>query len=87
MPKQPILSAPKREGSYPDRDLDCQMAIESAFRTVADYAGAAGWTEQEVADALIELAHNHWFALDAKDRMFEDAAGVVIRKAKTSPLH
>ena len=63
------------------------MAIVSGFRTVADNAGAAGWTEQEVADALIQLAHNHWFALDAKDRMFKEAAGVPIRKAKTSPLH
>jgi len=87
MPKQRFLAAPKREGPYPDRELDCQMAIESAFRSVADTAGAAGWSDQEVAHALIELAHNHWFALDAKDRMFEDAAGVLIPKAKTSLLH
>lgn len=87
MPKQPIFAAPKREGSYPDRDLDCQMAIESAFRTVADCARAAGWTEQEVADALIELAHNHWLALDAKARMFDEASGVVIRKAKPEAVH
>lgn len=85
MPKRSFFTAPKREGPYPDRDLDCQLAIESAFRSVADSAGAAGWTEQEVADALIELAHNHWFALDAKDRMFDEAVGVVIRKA--NPLH
>jgi len=87
MSKPPTFAAPKREGSYPDRDLDCQMAIENAFRTVAESAGAAGWTEQEIADALIELAHNHWFALDAKDRMFNETAGVVIRKPKSPPLH
>ncbi|NRQ18934.1 hypothetical protein [Ensifer sesbaniae] len=63
------------------------MAIEFAFRSVADCAEAAGWTEREVADALIELAHNHWFALEATDRMFEEAAGAIIRKAKSSPLH
>lgn len=87
MPKQPMFAAPRREGSYPDRDLDCQMAIENAFKAVADTAGHAGWSEQEIADALIELAHNHWFALDAADRMFEEVAGVLIRKAKSSPLH
>ncbi|MBD9524454.1 hypothetical protein IB262_31715 [Ensifer sp. ENS02] len=87
MPKPPILSSPKRGGAYPDRDLDCQMAIEEFFRTVAEKAQVAGWSEREVADALIELAHHHWFALDAKDRMFEDAAGVIIRRPKMSPVH
>lgn len=87
MPKQPMFAAPKREGSYPDRNLDCQMAIENAFRTMADCAVAAGWTEQEVTDALIELAHNHWFALDARDRMFEEAVGAVIRRAKPAAVH
>ncbi|WP_104668181.1 hypothetical protein [Ensifer adhaerens] len=87
MPKQPTFAPPKRESAYPDRDLDCQMAIEFAFRSVADCAEAAGWAEREVADALIELAHNHWFALDAKDKMFEESGGVIIRKAKSSPVH
>jgi len=50
-------------------------------------AGDAGWSEQEIANALIELAHHHWFAIDAKDRMFEEVAGVLIQKAKSSLLH
>lgn len=87
MPKPPIFSSPKRDGAYPDRDLDCQMAMEDIFRAVAEQAQGAGWSELEVADALIELAHNHWFAQDAKDRMFEDAAGVIIWKPKASPVH
>ncbi|SFH27315.1 hypothetical protein [Ensifer sp. OV372] len=87
MPKQPMFSPPKRAGAYPDRDLDCQMAMEEIFRAVAEEAQAAGWSEREIADALIELAHNHWFALDAQDHMFEEAAGAVIRKQKCSPLH
>lgn len=87
MPKHPNFLSPKRAGSYPDRDLDCQMAMEDVFRTVAEYGHAAGWSEREVAEALIELAHNNWFALDARDRMFEEAAGVVIRKAKPAAVH
>ncbi len=87
MPKQPIFSAPKRGEAYPDRDLDCQMAMEEMFRAVAEEAQAAGWSEREVAVALIELAHNHWFALDFKDRMFDEAAGVLLRKAKPAAVH
>ncbi|OCP00984.1 hypothetical protein BBX50_07390 [Ensifer sp. LC11] len=69
-------------GSYPERELDCQLAIEDVFRTVAEYAEAAGWDEREVARALIELAHNHWSALDAKERMLEEAAGAFVRRPK-----
>ncbi|MEI3853584.1 MULTISPECIES: hypothetical protein [unclassified Ensifer] len=87
MPKRSILSTPKRTGLYPHRDLDCQLAIEDVFQTLAERAEAAGWTDREVANALIELAHNHWFALDAKDRMFEEAAGAIIRKANPSAIH
>lgn len=87
MAKHPRFLSPKRPGSYPDRDLDCQLAMEDVFGTLAEYGQAAGWTEREVAAALIELARNYWFALDARDRMFEEAAGMVIRKPKPSPIH
>lgn len=66
MAKHPRYVSPKSTGLYPDRDLDCQMAMEDVFQSVAEYGEAAGWTEREVADALIELAHNRWFMLDAK---------------------
>ncbi|HEV7319411.1 MAG TPA: hypothetical protein VGO04_12480 [Ensifer sp.] len=82
MAKHPRFLSPKRPGSYSDRDLDCQTAIEDVFKTIADYAVAAGWAEREVASALIELAHNHWFALDARDRMLEQAADTNTRKSK-----
>ncbi|MGN7879364.1 hypothetical protein [Sinorhizobium sp. Sb3] len=51
------------------------------------FNGPANTHLDEVADALIELAHNHWFALDAKDRMFDEAAGVLLRKAKPAAVH
>ncbi|MBD9650335.1 hypothetical protein IB267_18500 [Ensifer sp. ENS09] len=86
MAKHPRFLSSKRAGSYPDRDLDCQMAMEDVFQSVAEYGEAAGWTEREVAEALIELAHNRWFMLNAKEKMFEEGAGAIIRKAK-APLH
>ena len=87
MAKHPRYVSPKQSGLYPDRDLDCQMAMEDVFQSVAEYGEAAGWSEREVADALIELAHNRWFMLDAKEKMFEEGAGMIIRKDRTSPLH
>jgi len=87
MPKSSIFASPKRKDSYPDRDLDCQLALEEIFHAVVEEAEDAGWSEREVCDALIELAHNHWLAVDAKDTMFEDAVGVILRKPKAPPLH
>ncbi|MFK0276338.1 hypothetical protein ACIQUG_21890 [Ensifer sp. NPDC090286] len=86
MAKHPRFLSSKRTGSYPDRDLECQLAMEDVFQSVAEYGEAAGWTEREVAEALIELAHNRWFMLNAKEKMFEEGAGAIIRKAK-APLH
>lgn len=82
MTKNPRFLSPKRVGSYPERELVCQLAIEDVFRTVAEYAEAAGWDEREVARTLIDLAHNHWFALNAKDGMLEEAASPPLRKPK-----
>ena len=87
MLKSSIFASPKRKDSYPDRDLDCQLALEEIFHALVEEAEDAGWSEREVCDALIELAHNHWLALDAKDMMFEDAAGVILRKPKAPALH
>ncbi|HEV7305253.1 hypothetical protein [Ensifer sp.] len=81
MAKHPKFISPKRTGAYPQRDLDCQLAIADVFQTVAEYAEASGWPEHEVADALIELAHNHRIALEARDRMSAQM-GMTTRNAK-----
>ncbi|TBD50276.1 hypothetical protein ELH17_08305 [Rhizobium ruizarguesonis] len=43
--------------------MRCQEAIGDAFASVADAAASAGWTPEEVASALVELADNHMLAL------------------------
>ena len=53
------IAAPKRDDHYPDRSLDCRFALEPAFQYLAERAQAAGWSEDDVSTALLELAHHH----------------------------
>jgi hypothetical protein len=53
------IASPKFANDYPDRPLECQFAIEPAFCALARQAQAAGWSSNEVAAALIDLAHIH----------------------------
>lgn len=52
---KPMLP-PGRHELYPDRDLDCQEAIEMAFQEFVERAVAAGWRPLEVAEAVGQLA-------------------------------
>lgn len=53
------IRLPKQITPYPDRDLDCQAALEDSFRSVLRSAERAGWTPTESAAALQELAFAH----------------------------
>lgn len=50
---------------HPDRFLSCQEAIDVAVREILDAATLAGWTENEVTAALVEVADNRMLALAA----------------------
>jgi hypothetical protein len=50
---------PRYSTPYPDRDLDCQLALEDAFNTLLDLAEKAGWSKTEAAEAFRELASAH----------------------------
>ncbi|MBP1873566.1 hypothetical protein J2Z19_003281 [Ensifer adhaerens] len=78
----PKIPAPKHPKSHPDRDLLCQEAIEAEFQSLADRAEASGWSREEVATALMELADNHFLAMNANAEMFELCAGVVLLARK-----
>lgn len=53
-------------GATEDRHIECQEALEAAFRELVDHAVLSGWTEAEVLVALIELADNHMLANQAR---------------------
>lgn len=59
------VAPPETGREHPDRHLSCQEAIEPAFQELAGIAESAGWSETEVAAALVDLADNHILALAA----------------------
>lgn len=34
--RQRMISGPRREGDYPDREVDCQEAMEPGFQAIVD---------------------------------------------------
>jgi hypothetical protein len=53
------IRLPKQITPYPDRDLDCQVALEETFRQILGLAERSGWSKEEAATALQELAFAH----------------------------
>jgi hypothetical protein len=53
-----VIRLPKLITPYPDRDLDCQEALEGAFIRLVDLAHQSGWTRTETIEAMRELAFN-----------------------------
>jgi hypothetical protein len=56
------IAPPKISGKYPDRHLDCQAALEPVLHELSNHAISVGWSEDEIADAMLELAEKHTMA-------------------------
>ncbi|PLU02515.1 hypothetical protein [Sinorhizobium medicae] len=76
------IAGPKRPTAHPDRHLDCEEALEAMFQAVAAAAEAAGWSRNETADALINLADNHVLAIEASNQLAKFGAGVFLKAPK-----
>ncbi|GLS29980.1 hypothetical protein SAMN04488498_104315 [Mesorhizobium albiziae] len=61
------FTSPRNPDHYPDRDIDCQVSIDEAFRELWENIAAAGWGPEEIASALYELTDNHLTALREND--------------------
>lgn len=48
-----------------DRDIDCEIAILAQFHDLVERALKTGWAEEEVANALLNLAQS--YSLDLLD--------------------
>lgn len=46
------------EGS-PDRSVNCEVALETAFAALVAESEAQGWTAQETAETLLKIATEH----------------------------
>ncbi|WP_276122690.1 hypothetical protein [Pararhizobium qamdonense] len=54
-----MITAPKQLTPYTDKDQDCLKAMASTFNQVLHLAEQYGWTRQEAAAAIQELAYQH----------------------------
>ena len=50
-----MISPPKRSSAYPDREIDCQEAMEPGFQAIVDCMLEAGGTRNEVMRSLRRL--------------------------------
>lgn len=69
------ITSPRQDPDHPDRHIDCAAALEPAFEQVEAAGIAAGWTPDEVAIALMDLAKNSLLAL-AENRKTQAAIDV-----------
>jgi hypothetical protein len=50
-----VIRQPRRQGEYPDREIDCQEAMEPGFQAIVDCMIEAGWTRGEIMRSLRRL--------------------------------
>ncbi|RWX58374.1 hypothetical protein EOA24_39335, partial [Mesorhizobium sp. M2A.F.Ca.ET.039.01.1.1] len=50
------VAQPSCPVDHPDRALQCQLTLEPALQQLVERAAESGWTEDEIAQALLELA-------------------------------
>ncbi|NVD40334.1 hypothetical protein HT585_15810 [Ensifer sp. HO-A22] len=66
------IAVPLVSHGHPDREPDCECAVEDAFLDLVERAEAAGWTSDEVADCLVNLSHKHRTTLNEDIHMLEE---------------
>ncbi|CDX45323.1 conserved hypothetical protein [Mesorhizobium sp. SOD10] len=50
-----MISTPRQQGRYADREIDCQEAMEPGFQAIIDCMIEAGWTRDEAKGSLRRL--------------------------------
>lgn len=50
-----MIRPPRRLGEYPDREIDCQEAMEPGFQAIVDCMLEVGWTRGEIMRSLRRL--------------------------------
>lgn len=49
------IRRPQQPGNYPDREFDCDEAMDIAIAELVDAASNAGWSIPEALDALLRV--------------------------------
>lgn len=76
------MRTPRHLGSYPDRDLDLQEALEDGFVALIAAAEKAGWLPLEAYQAVISLAEAHGCA-DLNDEAMRELLDLLRRPKRT----
>jgi hypothetical protein len=50
-----MIDPPRNQTEYPDREIDCQMAMEPGFQAIVESMMEVGWSRGEVMKALRRL--------------------------------
>ena len=63
-----MIKAPRNDGDWPDRALECEEAMEDAFIRIAECMQLGGMSPEQAATELIEAAASvqHPFAMDLR---------------------
>lgn len=62
--RDPPTRSPRKSGSYDDRSLDCQEALEGDIQELLGRATAAGWSMTEALVAVSDVADHLMIAED-----------------------
>ena len=65
--RDPPTKSPQKPGSYDDRNLDCQEALEDDIQELLGRATAAGWSMTEALVAVSDVA-DHLMIADQENR-------------------
>ncbi|MFS2326672.1 hypothetical protein U2P60_14850 [Brucella sp. H1_1004] len=61
------MNRPRREGKYPDRNLECEAEMAAKVVDALDEAEAAGWGRLEAAKAMLQAAHGVYIGESGTD--------------------
>ena len=59
-----MTTAPEQTGDYPDREIDCEEAMQPQIDMAMAAAEKAGWTRDEAAQALLRVATANYLSID-----------------------
>jgi hypothetical protein len=59
------IQPPLLPETSPDRMVNCEVALETAFAALVAESEAQGWTSQETAQTLLKIAADHIQFLEA----------------------
>ncbi|KAB2655086.1 hypothetical protein F9K94_21250 [Brucella tritici] len=91
------MLGPRKEGDYPDRDIDCQEAVSLGISDLIEQATLSGGSEAEAAAALSgtdipgirdlinDAVEAGWSADEAARAVAEVAKGMQVGYAGTDP--